>query len=133
MKHVLLDTDVIVDFLRAGTDHLGIIEGTSKREAVGYISAITHFELHNGALLSRDPKRKVEELGEMLEVMEVVCLGPAESYASSRIYSDLVRRGLSLEMRDILIAGCAVSRGLALLTNNRKHFERMPEVKFFKW
>ena len=133
MKQVLLDTDVIVDFLREGADHLGIIEGVSKRKVVGYISAITHFELHNGALLSRDPKRKLEELGEMLEVMEVVTLGPAESYAASRIYSNLVRRGLSLEMRDILIAGCAVSKSLALLTKNRKHFERISEVEFFRW
>lgn len=133
MRQVLLDTDVIVDFLREGSDHLNIIESVSKKKVEGYISAITDFELHNGALLGKDPKRKLEELEEILGIVEIVNLEHAEACAASKIYSNLVRQGLPLEIRDVLIAGCAVSRNLALLTKNRKHFERIEELKFFKW
>ena len=36
-------------------------------------------------------------------------------------------------MADYLIAGICRSRSAELLTRNRRHFERVPELKFENW
>src|SRR3989344_7467589 len=132
MKKVLLDTDVIVDFLRNGIDDEGVFHGVKEKTIQACISVITMFELYNGALLSNNPKQKLEDLAKLLEVFHVISFDKAQSYVASKSYAYLVKKGYSLEMRDILIAACAIANNLRLLTRNKKHFARIPELVFFE-
>jgi len=51
----------------------------------------------------------------------------AEQAASVR--RSLERGGQPIGMGDSLIAGIALAHGLPLFTRNRKHFDRVPDLK----
>lgn len=131
IKKVLLDTDVIIDFLRVGIDYKTVFKGIKNKETQAYISSITAFELNNGALLSDNPKLKLEEVSELTNMMGIVPFDKTESYVASKIYAYLVKKGLPLEIRDILISACAISNNIRILTKNKKHFSRIPELQFY--
>ena len=131
MTKVLLDTDVIVDFLRNGIDKSDIFRDIKDKKAQAFVSVITAFELYNGALLSPNPKQKLEDLSIILGSMEIMPFDNTQSYVASKIYAYLVKNGAKLEMRDILIASCAITKNIKILTNNKKHFNRIPELQFF--
>ena len=129
---MLLDTDVLVDFLRNGIDDEGVFQGVKERTIQACISVITLFELYNGALLSNNPKQKLEDLARLLGSVEVLVFDKSQSYVASKSYAYLVKKGIPLEMRDILIAACAIAHNLKLLTRNKRHFNRIPELVFFE-
>lgn len=131
MIKVLLDTDVIVDFLRNGIDTSSIFNDVKNKKAQAYVSVITTFELYNGALLSSNPKQKLEDLSIMLESIEIISFDNTQSYVASKIYTYLTKNGIKLEIRDILIASCAIAKNTKILTNNKKHFNRIPELQFY--
>jgi len=131
MIKVLLDTDVIVDFLRNGIDTSSIFNDVKNKKAQAFVSVITTFELYNGALLSLNSKQKLEDLSIMLGSVEIISFDNTQSYVASKIYAYLVKKGIKLEMRDILIASCAIGKNLKILTNNKKHFNRIPELQFY--
>ena len=131
MTKVLLDTDIIVDFLRNGLDASNVFMGIKSKNVQAFVSVITTFELYNGVLLSNNPKQRLDELAVMLQQIEIIPFDNTQSYIASKIYSYLVRKGLKIEMRDILISACAISKNIKILTNNRKHFNRIPELQFY--
>jgi tRNA(fMet)-specific endonuclease VapC len=51
----------------------------------------------------------------------------------SEIYSRLEGEGRCIGMPDSMIAGQALSLGLVLVTNNQKHFDRIPELRTQNW
>ena len=129
MKKVLLDTDIIIDFLRNGIDPSNIFKKITEKNTQAYVSSITTFELYNGALLSPNPKQKLEVLDQLLRAIEVIPFDNSQSYVASKIYTFLVKKGRILDMRDVLISSCAVAKNLKLFTSNKKHFKRIPELK----
>jgi tRNA(fMet)-specific endonuclease VapC len=54
-----------------------------------------------------------------------------ETFAAVRAH--LRRRGQIIPDFDMLLAATALHYNLVILTNNRKHFERIPELKLFEW
>ena len=131
MRKVVLDTDIIVDFLRKGIDHSNIFKNIKDKKIKAYSSPITTFELYNGALLSRKPNKKLKEISWLLELIEIIPFDKKQSYVASKSYAYLVKKGLPLDMRNILISSCALSNNLHLLTRNKKHFNRIPELLLF--
>ena len=131
MTKVLLDTDIIVYFLRYGIDTSSVFRDIKDKKAQAFVSVITTFELYNGALLSSNPKQKLEDLSIILGSIEIMPFDNTQSYVASKIYAYLVNNGAKLEMRDILIASCAIARNIKILTNNKKHFNRIPELQFY--
>lgn len=131
MRKVLLDTDVVVDFLRKGVDTDNVFQRAKDKEIRGFVSTTTGFELYNGALLSMNPKQKLEDLARLFGILTLVPLSNEQSYVASKVYAYLVKKGIPLEIRDVLIAGCAIACHLSLLTRNKQHFKRVPELHLF--
>jgi tRNA(fMet)-specific endonuclease VapC len=50
-----------------------------------------------------------------------------------RFKAELRRVGQLIGDFDLLIAGVAVSRGLKVITNNTKHFNRIPDISLENW
>jgi predicted nucleic acid-binding protein len=53
--------------------------------------------------------------------------------AAAGIRVELEKRGLTIGPLDMLIAGTAVSRGAALVTNNAAEFSRVPGLRVLDW
>ncbi len=73
------------------------------------MSLITHGELYNGALKSREAK------------------------AYSSIRSKLEKQGRIIGNNDLWIAAHAITLNLILVTNNTKEFGRIDGLKFENW
>ena len=117
---LLLDTDVLIDYLHGQSDAVAFLRKSRRRLCV---SAVTVAELHVG--VRDDLERQV--LDRFLELMEVVAITP-----------DIARQG-GLWRRDYgkshgtglmvaLIAASAEMSGCTLATLNEKHFPMLEAV-----
>jgi tRNA(fMet)-specific endonuclease VapC len=55
----------------------------------------------------------------------------AEHYAEIRLY--LEKKGTPIGERDLMIAAIGRSRKLTLVTNNRREFDRVPDLEVTGW
>jgi predicted nucleic acid-binding protein len=67
---------------------------------------------------------------QLLDAVPSLNLDEAGADAASEIRRSLERSGNSIGMADSLIAGIVIGNGAALLTRSRRHFERVPELRF---
>jgi tRNA(fMet)-specific endonuclease VapC len=56
-----------------------------------------------------------------------------QSWRYGSIRNQLYRDGQDIGIMDTLIAAHAVSQNLILITNNAKHFQRVPKLKLENW
>ena len=52
---------------------------------------------------------------------------------SAELYSSLRQSGNTLDDIDLLIAGVAIENEMTLVTNNERHFGRIPGMKIENW
>ena len=97
------------------------------------IPAIVVYELEYGTLRSKLPARRRRELEAGLEHIQHVPFDSAAAMAAARIRIELEKRGSTIGPLDMLIAGTAVSRGAALVTNNAAEFSRVPGLRVLDW
>lgn len=125
MKY-LFDTSVIVEHLRGKKS----IEVSVLRRGSA-VSIITQAELVYGAYKSGQPQENLSKIRQMFADLgiEVVPLDEEVLDKYGRVKTKLERKGQKLDEFDLLIAATALSLNLTLVTNNIKHFQRIPELK----
>ena len=117
---ILADTDVLIDFL-AGRDP-GAARVTREIQSGNlWTTVITRFEMLSGARGARE----IRIVGDLLDSLRVVLLDIAAADRAAEVRRSLERKGAAIGMADSLIAGIALQVGAALLTRNRRHFERV--------
>ena len=119
----LADTDVLIDFL-AGKGEADTVERLLAQGVLG-TTTITRFELLCGARTAAQLTR----ITRLLETLPALPLDERAADAAADIRRTLERLGHPIGMADSLIAGIVVSNGGALLTRNRRHFERVPSLR----
>ena len=127
MKY-LLDTNIIVDYLRGKTDlpESFIKEGSA-------ISSITLAELYYGAYKSKNPHEGIKEISEILSDFDLNVIELQDGVKIyGRIKASLESKGTKLDEMDLLIAATAMDKKLTLVTKNIKHFSRIPKLKIKK-
>ena len=125
MKY-LLDTDVLVNHLR-GKESLSseiLMHGAA-------ISIITLAELLYGVYKSDNPSQSLRKLEEDLDLLELPVENLNEVIVAEfgKIKTDLEIKGSRLEDFDLLVAACAITKGMTLVTRNVKHFQRISGLK----
>jgi tRNA(fMet)-specific endonuclease VapC len=96
------------------------------------ISSITLAELRFGAEAKRSQKLHRSIRGFVKDVAVV----PFDEAAADRfavVAAALARRGEPIGSFDTLVAAHALSLGLAVVTNNTKHFSRVPGLAVENW
>lgn len=117
---ILLDTDVLIDFLRGRVDAVAFLGKTRRALRV---SSATVAELYVGV---REGEER-EVLDRFLELMEVIAITPTIAKQAGlwrRDYGKTHGTGLL----DALIAACASNSGSTLVTLNEKHFPMLEAV-----
>ena len=97
------------------------------------ISVITLAELEYGVFNSSNPDRNQLALTLFLAGIEIVPFDDDAAIEYGRIRTDLKRRGTPIGANDLLIAAHAKSRGLVLVTNNTREFERVEGLDLEDW
>lgn len=129
----MLDTDVCSYLMRDPTsfDDASLADLETLSDA--FVSAVTRGELRFG----RERKDKDAQLDTIVELFlaSVTTLGwdsaAADRYGAVR--ADLERRGEPIGELDQMIAAHALSVGATLVTNNVRHFARVPDLDIRPW
>jgi len=124
----LIDTDWIID-------HFNEVERiTRKLEELApeglAVSIISLAELYEGIYYSRDPARSERNLKEFLD-SSLTIFGITEGICTifGKERGRLRKQGKIIGDFDLLIASTCLYHDLILLTNNRKHYEVVEELK----
>ncbi|QXH36350.1 type II toxin-antitoxin system tRNA(fMet)-specific endonuclease VapC [Pseudomonas muyukensis] len=97
------------------------------------ISTVTLMELIYGAEKSAAPERNlaiVEGFAARLDVLDYDIQGAAHT---AQLRAELAKAGTPIGPYDRMIAGHARARGLTLVTNNLREFQRVPGLRVEDW
>ena len=86
-------------------------------------------ELYEGVYYSRDPEESERKLNDFLDSVNIVGLDEEMARLFGRERGRLRRVGAMIGDMDLLIAATALQYDLTLLTNNRRHFERVDSLR----
>ena len=126
---ILLDTNVLSALMRREAEATVVGWLDSQPPESVWTTSITVFEVRLGLeLLAAGRRRRLLEeafakaLEEDLE-NRVAAFDPPAAEAAARIAAERRRAGRPVEVRDVQIAGIAMSRKATLATRNLRHFE----------
>lgn len=132
MKDVLIDTNYLIDYLRGKSYTRKIINKVRKKEIKAYISVITTFELEAGVGLLSSSSSGKAEVKTLFEWFDIIDIDKVVAGIAAKIYTPLRKAGALVDMRDILMASCALSRNIPILTNNKKRYKGIAGLDFVK-
>lgn len=124
-KKIVLDTTIMIGHLRGREPRL---MSTLESRAELATTIVNAFELYHGAYKSRDVRRNLSAVKGFLSTLEVLTLDDASAERSGEVLTKLERQGRTIDPRDLFIGCVAVENGFAVVTDNREHFERIPEL-----
>ena len=132
MRKSLLDTSILIAFLRGEEDVVAKVEEYLEEFDRLSFSIITYYEILRG-LKYIDNEKKLRDFEELMDKSELITLDSAIIDKASGIYADLKRRGELIEDADILIAASCPVEGMILVTDNEEHFRRIENLKIENW
>lgn len=122
----LLDTSVIIDFLREKQEVKDFI--STHKEDTLVTSAICEAEIYTGVYREKKEnltlrRKQVQKL--FASFYEVFPFDSSQSEVAGQIKSELAGRGSLIDDLDIMIAAAALSSQSVLVTKNPTHFQRI--------
>jgi tRNA(fMet)-specific endonuclease VapC len=125
----LLDTDWIIQVL-AGRKEAVLAHKRIHPEDMA-VSYITIGEIYDVAFSYANPQAHLHTFRQFLAPFPLLDLTEPIMERFAEIRSYLRRRGELISDFDILIGASALSYDLTLLTYNRRHFKRIPDLKLY--
>jgi tRNA(fMet)-specific endonuclease VapC len=119
--NLVLDTDVVIDYLRRRS--LLLAQATLRFSCA--ITAVTFYELLAVPTLSTRQKQVLQEVRHALPILP---LDEQAAAKSATVWRDLQTAGNSIGLPDTLIAGTCLAYNLPLLTLNQRHYQRIPQL-----
>ncbi len=127
----LLDTDTIIYNLK-GNEKIRQTLRLHIQDPLK-ISIITLMELYYGAFKSQHIDANLAKIKTIEQSFEIIPNGVESAEIFARLKTELETKGTRLDDFDLMIATCALTHNLILVTNNLKHFRRIPGLRLENW
>jgi len=118
---LILDSDIIVDFLRRRSDLL--LDVLVRFDC--HITAITLYEIQAVAIRSERQERR---FARMLQYINILPFDATAAQRASDINRELQQQGQAIGLPDTLIAGICLARDMPLLTRNARHYQHVASL-----
>jgi tRNA(fMet)-specific endonuclease VapC len=131
---LLVDTSVLVSVERTGRPPEELLARIGSR--LVSVAAITASELLHGvhrAGTAVQRSRREHFVETALSLFPVLPFDLAAARVHAAIWADLASRGEPIGAHDLQIAATALAAGLALLTVNQRHFDRVAGLEVELW
>ena len=119
---LVIDTDIIIDFLRGKSM---LLQKAVEQFDCG-ITAVSLYELQAVAVRSQ---RQEELFADFLTTVAVLPFDHKSASMAAQIWRGLQQKGQMIGLPDTLIGGICLAHDVPLLTNNKKHFQRIANLK----
>jgi tRNA(fMet)-specific endonuclease VapC len=127
----LLDTDMCIYWLK------GRKSVKDKLLAAGWdqvaISVITQAELYYGAYNSNRVEQNLKRADDFISQFPMLSLRDATLKRFGQLKAQLRQSGQPLPDFDLLIASVALVENRTLVTNNTRHYQRIPDLQLENW
>ncbi|MGE7959046.1 type II toxin-antitoxin system tRNA(fMet)-specific endonuclease VapC [Pseudomonas sp. NPDC089530] len=131
MLKYMLDTNICIFTIKNKPET--VRQAFNRQHGRLCISAVTLMELMYGAEKSAAPERNLHVIEGFVARLEVLAYDEDAAIHSGQLRAELAIAGAPIGPYDQLIAGHARSRGLVLVTNNLREFERVPGLRVEDW
>jgi tRNA(fMet)-specific endonuclease VapC len=118
---MMLDSSFLIDLLR-GDERASSIARSLDDEPVS-ISSIVRFEILQGLTVKH--RRRLEK---EFSSLATIPFDADQADLAASIADRLYRKGEPIDPEDCMIAAAAIANGKPLLTRNKKHFARIPQL-----
>jgi len=119
-EFLLIDSDVLIDYLRGYPAAVNYLEGLTERQIV---SAMTVAELYTG-IREGNERQALEELLETFEIIPV----NEKTAVTAGLFRRTFLKSHGVGIADAVIAATAEAEDAALVTLNKKHFPMLSRV-----
>jgi tRNA(fMet)-specific endonuclease VapC len=121
---MVIDTNIFIEHLRAKNKATTTLYQLSDNSEL-FVSSISLYELYMGAT-TKDKERDIKIITEDLSILPFT-----ESVAikAAQIYHQLKADNQIIDFRDIFIAATCIVNKFPIVTLNKKHFQRIEELK----
>ncbi|MFW1810148.1 type II toxin-antitoxin system VapC family toxin [Acinetobacter ursingii] len=131
MLKYMLDTNIVIYTMKQRP-----VTVKAKFNAVATqlcLSSISVAELVFGAENSQNPAQNMKVIEDFLSRLQILDYGIESAMQYGSIKAHLRKMGTPIGENDLHIAAHARSKGLILVTNNTKEFERVPALQLENW
>ena len=132
MNRVLVDTDILSYYFKGDEIVVENFEKYQVHYVLIEISFITYYEIVSG-LLAKKASKQLRIFDDFVNENLVLPMTEKSARISSELFSTLRQKGNIVDDIDLLIAGIAIENNMILVTNNEKHFGRIPGLKIENW
>lgn len=125
MKNVIIDTNILIDYLRAGRGPFSSLTQLQKQHKIELcLSSITVMELFAG----ESSRQKSEYLKEFIDQFKIIPFDKNIAKFCGELRRD---QKMAIQTADLLIGATTLWLKAQLATRNQKHFTAIPGLKFF--
>src|SRR5258708_19738673 len=125
----LVDSDVLVGYLKGRQETVSLLQQLLPEGLA--ISAITFGEIAEGIYYGSDPKQHELAFRRLLRGLQVLSVNRQVAGRFAKLRGKLRKQGQLIPDADLLIASTALQHKLVLVTRNRKHFDRIPDLPLY--
>lgn len=127
----LIDTDIIIYSLKGEQKVTNSFE--ERLNDPKSISVITYGELVYGAKKSQQEQKNMARVRRIAEIFPIIDISPAIIETFGDLKATLEKTGNIVADMDLIIASTALTHKMILVTNNEKHFQKIPELQIENW
>jgi tRNA(fMet)-specific endonuclease VapC len=128
----LIDTNICIYLINGSSKNLQQkIESFNPYEIA--VSAISVAELEYGASKSQHVEQNRTTLHKFLSAFEILPFDDRDAESFGIIRAHLEKRGTPIGAYDMQIAAQGIAKGIIVVTNNVREFERVPSLHVENW
>ncbi len=131
MIKYLLDTNIVIYTIKNRPQE--VRHAFKQHQGQMAISTVTLGELIFGAEHSAQPGKNQADIDAMTARLDVLPFDENAAIHFGQIRAELYSKGKPIGPYDMMIAAHARARGMILITNNCKEFERVPGLRIENW
>ena len=131
MLKYMLDTNICIFTIENKPEH--VRDAFNRHHGQLCMSSVSLMELIYGAEKSSSPERNLAVVEGFSARLEVLPYDEMAATHTGQLRAELALNGTPIGPYDQLIAGHARSRGLIVVTNNRRQFDRVAGLRVEDW
>lgn len=128
-----IDSCIVIEFLRSNEKIKNRLSEAMVSGDTIVICSVVYYEVMRGFDQLKPPTRRRIKFEQLYSDTKHVVLDDKAAGIAAEIYRYLSKRGQKIEDDDILIAAVTLANDATLITDNVKHFGRIPNLKVINW